>query len=59
MANTEIRRTAAAEGVRLWQIADRLGIQDTGLSKKMRHELPEEEKEKILLIIAEIAKGGR
>ena len=29
---------------------------DTGLSKKLRHELPDEEKEKIRAIIAELAK---
>ena len=42
--------------VKLWWIADKLGIADTGLSKKLRHELPDEEKEKIRAIIAELAK---
>lgn len=54
--NTEIRREAAGAGVKLWQIADKLGIQDSGLSKKLRYELPDEEKEKIRAIIAELAK---
>lgn len=54
--NMEIRREAAGAGVKLWQIADKLGIQDSGLSKKLRHELPDEEKEKIRAIIAELAK---
>ena len=43
-ANMEIRQEAAKVGV------------DTGLSKKLRHELPDEEKEKIRAIIAELAK---
>lgn len=43
-ANMEIRQEAAKAGVKLWWIADKLGIADTGLSKKLRHELPDEEK---------------
>ena len=32
-ANMEIRQEAAKAGVKLWWIADKLGIADTGLSK--------------------------
>ena len=53
--NMEIRQKTAKAGVKLWWIADKLGIADTGLSKKLRHELPDEEKEKIRAIIAELA----
>lgn len=56
MANLDIRRTAAGAGVKLWQIADKLGIVDSTLSRKLRHELKEEEKQKILAIIHELAK---
>ena len=56
LANKDIRTTAAMEGVKLWQIADQLGITDNWFSRKLRHELPEEEKEKIRAIIAELAK---
>ena len=55
-ANMEIRQEAAKAGVKLWWIADKLGIADTGLSKKLRHELPDEEKEKIRAIIMELVK---
>ncbi len=56
MKNIKIRRTAAANGVRLWQIAERLGISDANFSRKLRRELPEEEQQKILAVINAIAK---
>jgi hypothetical protein len=57
MANTEIRREAAGNGVRLWQIADRLGYTDSYFSRKLRHELPQEEKAKIRAIISQLKEG--
>lgn len=54
MANLEIRRTAAAAGVKLWQVADALGIADSSFSRKLRKELPAAEQEKILEIIKEL-----
>ena len=56
MANKEIRRTAKASGVPLWKIADKLGISEPTMSRKLRHELPEAEQTKILNIINELAK---
>lgn len=53
MKNTDIRKEAANQGVKLWQIADKLGITDSYFSKKLRKELPQEEK-KIRLIITEL-----
>mgnify|MGYP001864556347 FL=1 len=53
--NQDIRRTAAGAGVKLWQIADALGIADCSLSRKLRKELPVEEKEKIFSIIEKLA----
>lgn len=54
MTNQDIRRSAGGAGVKLWQVAAALGINDSTLSRK---ELPADEKEKILSIIAELAKG--
>lgn len=54
MANLEIRRTAAAAGVKLWQVADILGIADSSFSRKLRKELPAADQEKILGIIKEL-----
>ena len=51
MTNQDIRQAAAGAGVKLWQIADELGIADCNFSRKLRKELPQAEKEKILAII--------
>ncbi len=59
MTNQEIRQTAKKSGVKLWQIADKLGINDGNFSRKLRHELTEAERVNILNIIAELAKGAQ
>ena len=56
MNNQDIRRTAAGAGVKLWQIADALGIADCSLSRKLRKELPREEKERIFEIINNLSR---
>ena len=55
MVNQDIRRTAADAGVKLWQIAEALGIADCSLSRKLRRKLPAEEKERIFSIIRELS----
>lgn len=55
MNNKDIRHTAAGSGVKLWQIADALGITDSSFSRKLRKELPQEEKEKIFSIIQKLS----
>lgn len=55
MANLDIRAAAVSAGVRLWRVADALGIADASLSRKLRKELPQEEKEKILSIIQKLS----
>lgn len=54
-ANMEIRNAAKREGVRLWQVAERVGVNDGNFSRKLRRELPSDEQEKILTIINELA----
>ena len=54
--NADIKEKASASNVSLWQIADALGIADTTLSKKLRKELPENEKERIFTIIENLSK---
>ena len=56
MSNLDIRNTAAGNGVRLWQIAEALGIADCSLSRKLRKELPAEEKQEIFGIIEKLSK---
>jgi hypothetical protein len=55
-ANLDIRAKAKGAGVKLWEIADKLGITDSNFSRKLRHELPQAEKDRIFSIIEEIAK---
>ena len=54
-SNMVIRSASKSAGVRLWQIAEALEIQETALSRKLRHELPTEKKNKILGIIEALA----
>ena len=51
----DIKRTAAGAGVKLWQIAEALGIADCSFSRKLRRELPQEEKDRIISIIRELS----
>lgn len=54
MHNKEIRSAAKNAGVRLWEVAAAYGINDGNFSRKLRQELPQEEKEKILAIIGRL-----
>lgn len=58
--NLDIRAAAKESGVRLWEIADELGILDVSFSRKLRKELPAEEKARIYAIISQFsdAEGG-
>lgn len=55
MKNQDIRAEIKTAGLYLWQIADALGINDGNFSRKLRHELSDEEKAKIRAIIAELS----
>lgn len=55
LANNDIRLTAKGNNVALWQIAEVLKISEPTMTRKMRKELPQQEKEKILGIIKELA----
>lgn len=57
-ANKDIREMMEQNNIRLWQIADVLGIQDSALCRKLRHELADTEKEHYKKIINQIIKGG-
>ena len=54
MANQEFKREIKQSGVKMWQIADKIGICDMTLSRKFRYELTAEEKEEIRQIISAI-----
>ena len=54
MKNLEVRTAAKSAGVKLWEIAEVLGITDGNFSRKLRRELPRKEQEQIIGIINEI-----
>ena len=59
MKNLTIRKEAKEKNVALWQIADELQISEPTMTRRLRHELPAEDTEKILAIIARIAEEAK
>lgn len=55
MQNQDIRRAAAGAGVKLWQIAEAMHMADSSLSRKLRRELPPEEKAQVFAVIRELS----
>lgn len=55
LANQEIRETARRKGVRLWRVAEALCITDAHFSRKLRHELPADERARVLNVIDQLA----
>ena len=54
--NEGIRKLAKDRGVRLWEVAELYGVNDGNFSRRLRHELPENEKNIIKGYIELIAK---
>ena len=54
--NLEIRQKAKEKGVLLWEVADTLNISEATMTRKLRKELPPEEKSQLLNIIEKLAK---
>ena len=55
MKNLDIRKKLKEVNVKQWELADKLGIAEMTLVRKLRYEFPEEEKQRIFAIINEIA----
>lgn len=55
MANEIIKQKADEAHVKLWELARRMGIADTTLSKKLRREFCPEDQKRALDLIEEIA----
>jgi len=58
LKNEDVRTAIKASKVKCWQIADELHITDGHFSRKLRYELPPEEKQKIFEIIERLSKVG-
>ena len=59
MKNSDIKDAAKTAGVKLWQIAEAYGMQDSNFSRKLRRELPEAEKKEILAIIDRLTRENQ
>lgn len=57
MKNSDIRQEVTAAGLRLWQVAYKLGLNDGNFSRKLRRELSIDEKSKIREAIKELREG--
>ena len=56
MKNQDIRLAARGAGIPLWKLAETLGISEPTMTRKLRHELPDDEKAHIMEIIHQLAK---
>lgn len=55
--NYEIKSEALRHGVRLYQIAQHLGISESCFNQKLRSELSDEDREKFTAAIKELSKS--
>ena len=53
--NQSIRAAAKNRGVKLYEVAERLGVSQATITRKLYFELPEDEQQRLLSIIDEIA----
>lgn len=58
MENIEIRAAYMAAGIKQWQLAKILGLSESHFSRKLRKELPPEEKKRVLAAIDRLPKEG-
>jgi len=56
MHNTEIREAIQRFGLKYWEVAERVGIADTTLTKWLRRELSDERRSQVLAAIDELKK---
>jgi len=56
MNNIDLRAQMKKEGVRQWQVAEALNFDESVFSRKMRHELSLEEKQRIFEAIEKLSK---
>lgn len=56
LANTDIRAAAKNACVKLWELAYHFNISEPTVTRRLRRELPQSEKERIFTAIEEIAK---
>lgn len=56
LRNLDVRDAIRAAGVRHWEVAERLGVREETLCRKLRHELSDNEKKKLLRAVEQLKK---
>lgn len=59
MANERIREALESNAMRQWELAERLGVSEFTLTRRLRRELPENEQARILALIESSAKEDK
>jgi hypothetical protein len=54
MSGAEIKTTIKAAGLKLWQVAEEMGMNDGNFSRKLRNDFSDEDTEKVLNIIEKL-----
>lgn len=54
MTGTEVKAEVHAAGVKLWEVADKMGIHPSALSCRLRYELTDEQVEEIRQAVAQV-----
>ena len=52
--NEELKSFIKSKNIKLWQVADKLGIYDTNFSKMLRYKLKDEELNKVYKAVKEL-----
>ena len=55
LKNQPVRKRAHEKGVRLWELADALGVSQATMTRKLSRELPSTESKKYCALIDQIA----
>ena len=58
MANAEIKAKMAYNGIKQYRVAETMGISETSFSRKLRKELSESEKNRVMSVIEELSKAA-
>ena len=55
MRNSSVKAALKQNAVYQWEVAEELGIPETSFSRLLRHELSEDDREKVMMAIENIA----
>lgn len=52
--NEDIKNIAKENNIRLWRVAEKLGVSDSNFSRMLRYKLSKEDKDRILAAVKEL-----